>query len=273
MTKRKFSFLTLALCILLVVSLLCGCYGAPGENTGNNGKNSSGSNNNTENNNSSKEYKLTVQDPNGYIIEDLQEQYKAGEAIIVTTETLDDAVLGAYLDDVFLGLGATAYKKLDSQWQFYWEYYIIMPEHDAVLSFQIPDGLTRNGITLDEAVQTEIKTAFYNKYVDKYPDLPFDQLSLRCYGEFDGVYVIFEDRVWDVTDAVSSEVIAGVTFVYPDGLHMTVYCNNAFYKLSEAYENGILSYDNLLVTRDTYKACHGTIHTEEHGREPVEIDG
>ena len=273
MTKRKFSFLILALCILLVVSLLCGCYGNPGENSDNDSSNSSETNknkstnesNSNESNNSSIDYKLTVQDPNGYIIEELQEQYKAGEEVIVKTKTMSDVDLIAYLDGVSLGLETQKQEK----GEYHWEFYFVMPAHDAILSFEFSDGLTKNGITLDEAAQTEIKTAFYNKYVDKYPDLAFEQLSLRCYGEFDGVYVIFEDGVWGRITAITSEVIAGVKFIYPDGLQMTVYCNNAFYKLSEAYENGILSYDNILKTQETYKACNINLYINDYGVKSV----
>ena len=251
MAKSKFSLLTLVLCFLLVFSILCGC------NLISNGSNSN------ENNNSESAYKLTVQDPNGYIIEDLQEQYKAGEEVIVITEILPDGDLGAFLDGDFFGFGAKVDRKINSQWQFCLEFYFIMPEHDAVLSFAIPDKLTKNGLVLDEATQTEIKTAFYNKYIDKYPNLGYEHLSLRCYGAFDGVYVIFEDGVWDTTCAVTSEVIAGVKFVYADALHMTVYCDGAFYTLAEAYDNGVLSYDNLLATQQIYKACCGSIYEYE----------
>ena len=267
MVKRKFSLLILVVCFLLVVSILCGCNLVTSENTDSDNNNSSRINGN-ENNNFVSDYKLTVQDPNGYIIDKLQDQYKAGEEVIVKTEMLPDRDLGAYLDGVLLGLESKVYRKIDSQWQFCWEFYFTMPDHDAVLSFQTPDGLTKNGLILDEGIQEEIKTAFYNTYVDIYPDLPFEQLSLRCYGAFDGVYVLFEDSVWDVQCAVTSEVIAGVKFVYPDGLHMTVYFNNAFYTLSEAYEHGILTYDNLLTTQETYKVCCGSLQSNDDGPRP-----
>lgn len=252
MEKRKFAILTLTVCLLLIVSMFCGCNVVSTDSDNN--STSSGSNDN-ENNNVASEYKLTVKDPNGYTIEQLQEQYQAGEEVTVRTKMLDNVDLGAYLDGVFLGFGSKVNRKINSQWQFCWEFYFTMPEHDAVLSFQVPEGLTKNGITLDEAKQTEIKTAFYNTYKDKHPDLVFEKLSLRCYGAFDGVYVIFEDGVWGCIAAVTSEVIAGVKFIYADGLHMTVYCDNAFYTISEAYEKNILSYENLLATQENYKAC------------------
>ena len=118
---------------------------------------------------------------------------------------------------------------------------------------------------LNKKTQREIITAFVKLHSNDYYTVTEDEVSLRCYGAFDGVYVIFEDGIWCRTEAVKSEVIAGVRFVYPNGLKMTVYCDGAFYTLSEAYENGILSYDNLLTTQQTYKACNGSLHREDTG--------
>ena len=261
MARRKHSLLALVLCFLLVVSVLCGCNTVPTQNGGDNKPTESDGNKKEDN--TAIYYKLTVQDPDGYIIEDLQEQYKAGEGVFVTTEQIPDTAVGAYLDGVFFGLGASTRIKVDSEFQSCRKYYFIMPSHDAVLSFQIPEGLTEDGIMLNESTQTEIKTAFYNVYKDKHPNLPFDHLSLRCYGAFDGVYVIFEDGVWACMDLVTSEVIAGIIFTYPDSLHMTVYCDGECSTLSEAYENGILSYDDLLTTHDTYKACNGSTFAKD----------
>ena len=206
-------------------------------------------------------YTLTVQDPDGYVIVDLQKQYKAGEAIYVTTELIPDTAIGAYLDGVFFGLGAKSWEKIDSQYQFCRIYYFIMPEHDAILSFSPSDYLTEDGIPLTEAEQTEIKTVVYNEH--KHTGLSYEYISLRCYGAFDGVYVLFLDGVWSHLDVVTSEVIAGVIFTYPNSIHMEVYCDGAFYTLSEAYENGILSYDDLLTTHDTYKACNGSTFAKD----------
>ena len=251
MTRRKRSILALVLCLVLAVGVLCGC-------------------NNEEDNNSTY-YKLTVEDPNGYIVVDLQEQYKAGEGVRVITELIPDTSIGAYLDGVFFGLGV---KTWDESGSIYnpnlRRYYFIMPEHDTVLSFSETD-LTENGIPLSEGEQAEIKDAFYNKYKNKYPDLPFEQLSLRCYGAFDGVYVIFEDGVWSAFCVVTSEVIADVIFTYPDSIHMRVYCDGEFYTMTEAYEKGILSYDNLLATHKTYKACNGSTFSKDK-KQPEEIE-
>ena len=84
------------------------------------------------------DYKLTVQDPYGYIIEPLRETYKAGENVTVKTTILYDVSMIAYLDGVSLGY-ETAVKTGDSY--THWEYYFIMPDHDAVLTFSLSGGM------------------------------------------------------------------------------------------------------------------------------------
>lgn len=83
------------------------------------------------------EYKLTVQDPRGYIIEALQETYKAGEKVTVKTEVLFDVDMIAYLDGVSLGR-QTAVLEDD---EYHWEFYFVMPAHDAVLNFELSGGM------------------------------------------------------------------------------------------------------------------------------------
>lgn len=247
MAKRKYSLLTLAICMILFVSilLLCGCNFFPS-------------------NNSETEYKLTVQDPNGYVIETLQESYKAGDEVTVKTKMLSDVVMVAYLDGVSLGLETQKYDGKEYHLEFYFE----MPSHSAVLSFNLSDGWAKEGIALDVATQIEIVSSFVNAHSqDRYP-ITEDEISLRCFGAFDGVYVLFVDvESWGYTAAIEVDVIAGVKFIYSSGQKMYVYCNNAFYTILEAYENNILSCDNLLATQETYKAYTEFLYSENDGNE------
>lgn len=107
---------------------------------------------------------------------------------------------------------------------------------------------------LDEAVEGEIIDAFVAVHSqDSYP-VTEDEVSLRCYGAFDGVYVLFVDvSGWAYTMAIKNEVIAGVKFVYSCGQTLTVYADGAFYSLSEAYENKILSRQDLKAVQRNYK--------------------
>lgn len=252
MAKRNISLLAMALCFLLITSLMCGCCVNPGESNGD------------EDDNSATRYKLTVQDPNGYLIEDLQDKYEAGEEVIVKTNVLSDGDLVAYLNGVSLGLETQTVEKDGNHWEFYFD----MPSHDAVLSFALSEGLTINGFPLEEDKQLEIKTAVYNAYIkDKYEDdISYDTVleivSFRCYGVFNDVYVLFVDGMFGASQAIKIDVIAGVRFVYVNGLTMFVYSDGAFYEIYEAYANNILSYDNMLTTQQNYKACAISLYRE-----------
>ena len=118
---------------------------------------------------------------------------------------------------------------------------------------------------IHEDTQKEIITAFVNLHSnDTYP-VTEDEVSLRCYGVFDGVYVLFVDvESWGYTTAIVEDTIAGVRFIYSCGQKMTVYSDGAFYSIAEAYENGILSYDNMLTAQQTYKAAHEFLYQEEN---------
>ncbi len=66
--------------------------------------------------------------------------------------------------------------------------------------------------------------------------------TFRCYGNFDGVYVIFADKkfkVWEPKTTV--DIVNGLTFVYPNENKLQVCANGTFYSLNEAFEKNILS--------------------------------
>lgn len=85
-------------------------------------------------------FHLTVHDPYGYLKENLQRSYKAGENVTVKIDVLTDVDIIAFLDDVSLGKPTTVRK--DDEYQ--WEFYFVMPAHDAVLNFQLSDGMGIN---------------------------------------------------------------------------------------------------------------------------------
>lgn len=110
---------------------------------------------------------------------------------------------------------------------------------------------------LDEAVEKEIIDAFVAAHSqDSYP-VTDDEISLRCYGSFDGVYVLFVDVAgWASTTEIKQEVVANVKFVYSNGQTLTVYADGAFYSLSDAYKNRILSRQDLIAVQRNYKSDH-----------------
>ena len=66
--------------------------------------------------------------------------------------------------------------------------------------------------------------------------------SYRCYGNFDGVYVIFADKkfkAWEPKTTV--DVVNGLTFIYPNENKLQVCAGGTFYSLNEAFEKKIIS--------------------------------
>ncbi|MCH5148669.1 MAG: hypothetical protein J1G05_04835 [Clostridiales bacterium] len=107
----------------------------------------------------------------------------------------------------------------------------------------------KSPIVLEKAVKQEIKAAFVEANKNEY-SLCEEEISLRCYGAFDGLYVLYVDvESWMYPSVVWSEVVADVEFVYGSGQSLKVYSDGAFYSLSYAYENGFLTRDNLLTVQ------------------------
>ena len=117
---------------------------------------------------------------------------------------------------------------------------------------------------LEKPIAEEIVDAFVAAHsTDRYP-VEKDEVSLRFYGEFDGVYVMFVDVAsWCYTDAIKIETVAGVAFVYSCGQTLTVYCDGAFYSLTNAYEQGVISRDKLLAAQKVYVSNHPYLYSEE----------
>ena len=102
---------------------------------------------------------------------------------------------------------------------------------------------------LDKEIEAEIRTAYYNLYKDAFDEyaLSEDDMSLRYYGKFSNSYVMFIDSILSIfPSVVSPEVIEGVTFEYGDPQRFEVYCNGKFYAVQQAYDNGLLTHDNLV---------------------------
>lgn len=66
--------------------------------------------------------------------------------------------------------------------------------------------------------------------------------DFRCYGNFDGKYVIFADkRYMEYEPKTTFDVVNGLTFVYPNENKLKVCAKGTFYSLNEAFETKIIS--------------------------------
>lgn len=191
-------------------------------------------------------YRLTVQDPHRYIIENLQESYKAGDKVTVKTEILHDASIVAFLDGV--SLGAEKPVKTGNNYT-HWEFYFVMPAHDSVLSLEFRDGF----LPSESEIHREIKAA----YIAKHPsyNLTDADISLHYYGEFDGTYVlIIRASCFEVANVEIYQTVDDITYCFSVDESFETYRAGEFYSLQKAFDLGFLSHDNLYSVWEKHRA-------------------
>ena len=205
---------------------------------------------------SKNKYKLTVNDPEGILIEKLDKSYSAGTKVTVKTEIMDCGGIWAYLDGESLGNHTT----VEENGQSHWEFYFVMPEHDAVLTFdvlggdpiEVPDGYYQLTVADTDAVLSEqleerypagervtVKTRVQEQGTVKAL-LDGASLGERTVVENDGqshweFYFIMPEH-----DAVLSLEVSRSDTPAPSEAY-----DGSFYSLSHAYELGELTLDDL----------------------------
>ncbi len=109
----------------------------------------------------------------------------------------------------------------------------------------------------------EIKDA----YLKIDPNRNENDITLRCYGSFDGVYVLFvDDSNALYSDLICKENVSGVEFIYSDSQQLTVYAEGEFYSLSESFEKGLLTHEELLEVQNNYLTDHQFLYSTESGK-------
>ena len=84
-------------------------------------------------------HKLTVDDHADMLIEKVDGKYASGEVVTIKTEILMDAYLEFSLNGEVLELKETPIENAKGEYT-HWEFYITMPNEDAVLTYEIKDG-------------------------------------------------------------------------------------------------------------------------------------
>lgn len=183
-------------------------------------------------------------------------------ATVLSSETVDGVDfhfhIGISFDVYRKGAFYTLQEAFDSGWLTHEDLLTVRSNHRAEYEFLYKDydgseEKDETKIVLDKSIEREIIAAVIAAHSDyKYP-LNEEDFSLRCFGAFDGVYVLFVDcTMWNYTADVTQVIIDGVEFVYGSGQRLQVYKDGGFYSLTEAFENGILSHDELLTVQKNY---------------------
>lgn len=106
-------------------------------------------------------------------------------------------------------------------------------------------------------MSSKIKEQFYALYGDKFADVPnkYERISVMFHGIYDDIYVA--SIASDCCSIVKSpsETVNGITFTWMQQYDLTVYCDGKFYTLTEAFENGLLTNEQLLEVHEKYNTA------------------
>ena len=106
-------------------------------------------------------------------------------------------------------------------------------------------------------MSSKIKEQFYALYGDKFADVPnkYERISVMFHGIYDDVYVA--SIASDCCSIVKSpsETVNGITFTWMQQYDLNVYCDGKFYTLTEAFENGLLTNEQLLEVHEKYNTA------------------
>ena len=106
-------------------------------------------------------------------------------------------------------------------------------------------------------MSSKIKEQFYALYEDKFADVPnkYERISVMFHGIYDDVYVA--SIASDCCSIVKSpsETVNGITFTWMQQYDLNVYCDGKFYTLTEAFDNGLLTNEQLLEVHEKYNTA------------------
>lgn len=109
------------------------------------------------------------------------------------------------------------------------------------------------GLNQDEDTDPDWVVQLKNDYANTY-NYNSQDLKISFYCEYNGTYVMFIDGPWYYQEVITTEAVGGVDFVYGSSRTLTAYNGGTFYSLGEAYENQLLTRDDLLDAHEKYES-------------------
>ena len=100
---------------------------------------------------------------------------------------------------------------------------------------------------IDPKLGLEVKQAYAYLWASKGEDFSVDKVTfLKYYGTYNGAAVVkISGAPVEYKQAMELHRVEGVTFLYTDSNYIVVYKDNGFYNIEEAYNEGILTFDDL----------------------------
>ena len=229
----------------------------------------------------SKKYKLTVDDPNNFIIEKMNKEYFSGEKVIVKTSILYDVDLKLFLDDEFV-CSQTVIN--DNGTYTHWEFYFTMPAKNAKISFKtsydkpikeysfgdiemFSSGFNRpNGVTISPNGTMYVSNRSTNKIstvnadgeIHEFVTVPCKELLMIITDDEGIIYAAGTDKVFKITSEneiteIASDFGCADDLVFDDNgnLFVTDAKRNIVYKIAPDLTKSIFidnNYDGILTT-------------------------
>ena len=175
---------------------------------------------------SGEDYSLTMSNTR-WLYGSLKSTYKAGETVYVQIKKALDI---GYL---FLVNGEKIDVKND-RYDDFWIFEFVMPAEDTVIEFYTYDGFVPN----------ENYAILCESYILANPGCVGVCVE-KYYGEFESGAIVAMMGGGAYTDALWDEVIDGIIVHYYDGNRILVLYEGDFYTLTEAYEAGYLTRDDI----------------------------
>ncbi|MCH5163992.1 MAG: hypothetical protein J1F36_03160 [Clostridiales bacterium] len=95
----------------------------------------------------------------------------------------------------------------------------------------------------------------------KLNDVKASNVSYKVYGEFDGTYVLMIDvEGANYSDSLHNLTVDGVDFHFTQIRTFDVYRNGEFCTLTEAFNRGLLTHENLLTVRSNHRADYEQLY-------------
>lgn len=172
-------------------------------------------------------YSLMMSAPE-WLHEELKHTYYEGETVSVKISMATDVGFLFFVN----GEELTDYQDVDG---LYWEFTFQMPACDTYVHFKTYDGFLPH-VNYGTLIETYYRQNLDARYVH----------IRHYYGEFASGAIVAMLDTGAYTDAIWEETIGDTVIHYSDGNHIVALCpNNKFYTLTEAFENGYLTAEDI----------------------------
>ena len=102
------------------------------------------------------------------------------------------------------------------------------------------------------SMMSELGRETVSAYAAAKGGLTVSDIEVDVVASFDDVYAVFMGGNENANTVITYETVGSLTFRYPTSQHMLIYQSGSFYSITEAYQKGILTEENLQALHTTY---------------------